>query len=721
MQKNVITKFFTMIIATCLTQTFFTGCQQVVEEKTYYLNTYSVQFDANGGSGTMKSQTFSQNKEQQLSKNAFEAPDGSQFAGWATNPDAFSDEFEYKDTESITVKENMTLYAIWKMVEGRGTNTETKKFQFVFDDWQTTDESVKPGDVFYKYSAGQFYELEEEEQFITSLSGKLDFQMKQFTINQLNEPSFIIGKKYKELVNNDNDNFEVVLDFLQKDIDIIKKVSTVSEFYELFAEYMWNDESYAYFTATFYGREPCVLIQIPESEKITEFDLSLGNEYYDAEKAKEFYQALKNQYLITGISEYKTDENSAYSIFKESIINETGITDFDLLVSDRGEEFLKHIDLVCETADANPLLISLSLDYAKEFLCFLAAKKVYDNFNIEFIDFNKTPFYCSLLKAYQTEIDNDGKRKEYTENLCKDLLDTFKKRIEKNTWMSGTTKAKAKEKAEKMIFLAGYPDDYPEEFLFENEAEKEWECAYRFISNLTKKSRIMLIKRIFRNDLSIEQRLLDCYTLSENTIVNNAYYDPSNNTMVINIPNLQEEVLKLDSSAAFNYAVLGATTIGHELCHAFDSSGAQYGPDGKCMEWWTISDKLRYKEKQNQMKSLYNQFVISSDGSSVSGERTLDENLADLGGFTVAYDTFLSQKIDELTDEELIKQRKVFFQSFAIYWAIPDKGDWENDVHSPYEFRIRGVVCNMDDWYNLYDVKFGDTYYLSPDQRIILW
>ena len=714
-------KKITKLLLICFSIALFFSCQQVVDEKTYYLNTYTVEFDANGGSGTMKSQTFSQNKEQQLSKNAFEAPYGSQFAGWSTEPNAFSDEIEYTDNQSITVKENMTLYAIWKMLEGRGTNIETKNFQFVFDDWQTTDDSVKPGDDFYEYSAGQFYELDEEEQSKKSLSSKLDLQMSNFNSAQLNEPSFKIGQKYKELVIKDDDEFETVLDFLQEDIDKIKEVSTVSEFYELFAEYMWNDESYAYFTANFNGREPCVIIHIPGKEKITEFDLSLVDEYYDKDKAREFYQALKNKDLITGISEYKTDENSAYSIFKKSIINETGITDFDLLVSDRGEEFLKHIDLVCETADANPLLISLSLDYAKEFLCFLAAKKVYDNFNIEFIDFNKTPFYCSLLKAYQTEIDNYGKRKEYTKNLCKDLLDTFKKRIEKNTWMSGTTKAKAKEKAEKMIFLAGYPDDYPEEFLFENEAEQEWECAYRFISNLTKESRIMLIKRIFRNDILIEQRLLDCYTLSENTIVNNAYYDPSNNTMVINIPNLQEEVLKLDSSAAFNYAVLGATTIGHELCHAFDSSGAQYGPDGKCLEWWTISDKLRYKEKQNQMKSLYNQFVISSDGSSVSGERTLDENLADLGGFTVAYDTFLSQKIDELTDEELIEQRKVFFQSFAIYWAIPDKGDWENDVHSPYEFRIRGVVCNMDDWYNLYDVKFGDTYYLSPDQRIILW
>ena len=92
----------------------------------------------------------------------------------------------------------------------------------------------------------------------------------------------------------------------------------MSEFYELFAEYMWNDESYAYFTANFNGREPCVIIHIPGKEKITEFDLSLVDEYYDKDKASEFYQALKNKDLITGISEYKTDENSAYSIFKKS-------------------------------------------------------------------------------------------------------------------------------------------------------------------------------------------------------------------------------------------------------------------------------------------------------------------------------------------------------------------------------------------------------------------
>ena len=78
--------------------------------------------------------------------------------------------------------------------------------------------------------------------------------MSNFNSAQLNEPSFKIGQKYKELVIKDDDEFETVLDFLQEDIDKIKEVSTVSEFYELFAEYMWNDESYAYFTANFIRR-----------------------------------------------------------------------------------------------------------------------------------------------------------------------------------------------------------------------------------------------------------------------------------------------------------------------------------------------------------------------------------------------------------------------------------------------------------------------------------
>lgn len=92
------------IFMACFMLALFFGCQQVVDEKTYYLNTYTVKFDANGGSGTMKAQTFRENKEQQLSKNAFVSPDGSQFAGWSTETDAASDEIKYKDGSFITVK-----------------------------------------------------------------------------------------------------------------------------------------------------------------------------------------------------------------------------------------------------------------------------------------------------------------------------------------------------------------------------------------------------------------------------------------------------------------------------------------------------------------------------------------------------------------------------------------------------------------------------------------
>ena len=312
MKKKVITKFVTIVLASYLSLTFFTSCQQVVDEKTYYLNTYTVQFDANGGSGTMKSQTFSQNKEQQLSKNAFEAPDGSQFAGWATNPYVFSDEIEYTDTESITVKENMTLYAIWKMVEGRGTNTETKKFQFVFDDWQTTDESVKPGDDFYEYSVGQFLNLDKSNQSRKSIILGVVREANTFLKEQAQNPTFNIGKIYKELAEEEISN-SAVFEYLQSEVDKIDAVTTIPEYYELFVDYMWADMPYLGFDISFSGRKS----QLQIKNYILFADCKLNDsfeKYYNPDDAKTFFYASEDSSLTASVADYRKDENSLSSI-----------------------------------------------------------------------------------------------------------------------------------------------------------------------------------------------------------------------------------------------------------------------------------------------------------------------------------------------------------------------------------------------------------------------
>ncbi len=72
--------------------------------------TYTVTFDANGGTGTMVSQTFTEGEQQPLTKNAF-AREGYTFAGWNTIQAGTGT--SYRDEEAITVVSDMTLYAQW--------------------------------------------------------------------------------------------------------------------------------------------------------------------------------------------------------------------------------------------------------------------------------------------------------------------------------------------------------------------------------------------------------------------------------------------------------------------------------------------------------------------------------------------------------------------------------------------------------------------------------
>ena len=86
--------------------------------KAYYAPiTYKVEFDENGGTGNMASQTMTYDVAAKLNPNVFTAPDGKQFAGWVESPTA--DEPTYADGELVknlaaTEGAEITLYAVWR-------------------------------------------------------------------------------------------------------------------------------------------------------------------------------------------------------------------------------------------------------------------------------------------------------------------------------------------------------------------------------------------------------------------------------------------------------------------------------------------------------------------------------------------------------------------------------------------------------------------------------
>lgn len=72
-------------------------------------NTYTVTFDANGGSGTMEQQTFTPNQPHPLTTCTF-TKEGHSFDGWSLTKDG---PVEYQDKASYPATASATLYAVW--------------------------------------------------------------------------------------------------------------------------------------------------------------------------------------------------------------------------------------------------------------------------------------------------------------------------------------------------------------------------------------------------------------------------------------------------------------------------------------------------------------------------------------------------------------------------------------------------------------------------------
>ena len=106
-----------------------------------------------------------------------------------------------------------------------------------------------------------------------------------------------------------------------------------------------------------------------------------------------------------------------------------------------------------------------------------------------------------------------------------------------------------------------------------------------------------------------------------------------------------------------NYGGIGAV-IGHEMTHGFDDQGRQYDAQGNLRDWWTKEDGERFTARAAVVGKQFDAFS-PLDSAYVNGKLTMGENLADLGGLTIAYAAFEStpqakaqQKIDGFTPEQ---------------------------------------------------------------------
>jgi putative endopeptidase len=302
--------------------------------------------------------------------------------------------------------------------------------------------------------------------------------------------------------------------------------------------------------------------------------------------------------------------------------------------------------------------------------------------------------------------------KQRMQELVANLQETFSARISRVDWMSEETKQKAKEKLQAFLKKIGYPDtwkDYSSITIRRDDlVGNVRRCGiWNYDDNVTR-----LGKPVDRTR----------WSMTPPTI--NAYYNPSNNEIVFPAGILQFPFFDFEADDAVNYGGIGAV-IGHEMTHGFDDQGRQFAADGNLKDWWSKSDADKFKTKADEVVTQYNGYTV--DTLHLNGRLTLGENLADLGGLSIAYEAFTKtkqfkegKKIDGFTPAQR------FFLSWAQVWrgnVLPRTAAQLilTDPHSPMNYRGNGPLTNVDAWYEAFDIKPGDKMYKAPDQRTKIW
>jgi putative endopeptidase len=299
--------------------------------------------------------------------------------------------------------------------------------------------------------------------------------------------------------------------------------------------------------------------------------------------------------------------------------------------------------------------------------------------------------------------------------LVENLSKTYEARIKNLDWMSAATKQKALQKLSTFIRKIGYTDKWLDYTPLSIDRSKS------YFEN------VLVAKRfLFKDVASRVGKPVDKTRWGMTPSTVNAYYNPSMNEIVFPAGILQYPFFDNEADDAVNYGGIGAV-IGHEMTHGFDDEGRQFDFEGNLKEWWTEEDSKKFDVKANLMVEQYNGYTVL-DTVHVNGKLTLGENLADLGGVTLAYEAFKNYSPQGKTNDRIdgFTPDQRFFLSWSQVWRglMRDEAMAQRimtDPHSPGRYRSNGPLSNFEPFYKAFDVKEGDKMWRPEAKRVKIW
>lgn len=317
-------------------------------------------------------------------------------------------------------------------------------------------------------------------------------------------------------------------------------------------------------------------------------------------------------------------------------------------------------------------------------------------------------------QVYVAEYLPKGSKEKLLE-IGNSIREVYAERIKKLDWMSETTKTKALHKLNKIVMKVGYPDKWKD--LSALRIDRQSYCSNVKRSNTWEYNQMIAKygKPVDRNEWVMQPQTY------------NAYYNPSNNEIVVPacniiVPGFEGRM----PDDAILYGIIGGSTFGHEITHGFDDQGSQYDEKGNLNNWWTADDLAKFQAKTKRIVNQFNAYSVLGD-KHVNGEATQGENIADLGGVIMGYEAF--KKTKQYKTNQLISglnPNQRYFLAYAYAWMVNIKKEALAqqimvDVHAPAKFRINGPLSNMPEFYQTFGIKPGNPMHQPDSSRVVIW
>uniref|UniRef100_A0A8B9EWH2 Endothelin-converting enzyme 1 n=1 Tax=Anser cygnoides TaxID=8845 RepID=A0A8B9EWH2_ANSCY len=383
--------------------------------------------------------------------------------------------------------------------------------------------------------------------------------------------------------------------------------------------------------------------------------------------------------------------------------------------------FLSMVFHPVELNESEPIVV-----YAKEYLeqvsdLILATDKcLLNNYMIWNLVRKTSPFLDQRFQDAEEKFMEVMYGTKKAEEMIAEIKTAFEESLETLQWMDEETRKSAKEKADAIYNMIGYP-----KFIMDPKELDKVFNDYEAVSDLYFENVMQFYNfsaRVTADQLRKPPNR-DQWSMTPPTV--NAYYSPTKNEIVFPAGILQAPFYTRASPKSLNFGGIGVV-VGHELTHAFDDQGREYDKDGNLRPWWKNSSVEAFKRQTACMVEQYSNYTIN--GEAVNGKHTLGENIADNGGLKAAYRAYqnwLKKNGDEETLPTLgLTNHQLFFVGFAQVWCSVRTPESSHeglitDPHSPSRFRVIGTVSNSREFAEHFGCPLGSP--MNPPKKCEVW